>query len=59
MGGYNRISTGVYYPGEKLFNKLPIELKQVVQYPSKFNSAFKNYSVAHHCYNVDEFCFNE
>jgi hypothetical protein len=44
----------VHYSGVKHFNKVPLELKQNVEYPNKL----KNYLVIHCFYSTDE-SFNE
>jgi hypothetical protein len=50
---------GVYYTGIKIFNKLPPELKELVQTPKIFKSSLKRYLVLHSFYNLEEFyCMN-
>jgi hypothetical protein len=46
---------GVYYSGIKLFNKLPVELKQLVGFPKKFKIAVRRYLVSHCFYTLNEF----
>jgi hypothetical protein len=44
----------VQYSGVKPFTKLPLELKQIANYPNKFKSALKNYLFGHSFYSLDE-----
>ena len=46
---------GVYFSGIKIFNKLPLELKQLVEFPRKFKVAVRRYLVLHCFYTIDEF----
>jgi hypothetical protein len=49
----------VYYTGINIFNKLPSELKELVQTPKIFKSSLKRYVVLHSFYNSEEFyCMN-
>jgi hypothetical protein len=46
---------GVYYSGINFFNKLPVELKQLVGFPQKFKTAVRRYLVSHCFYTLNEF----
>jgi hypothetical protein len=50
---------GVYYTGIKIFNKLPSELKELVQMPNIFKRPLRRYLVLHCFYKVEElYCIN-
>ena len=46
---------GVYYTGVKIFNNLPLELKQLIKSPMKFKVAIRKNLDSHCFYTVDEF----
>jgi hypothetical protein len=46
---------GVYYTGIKIFNKLPPELKELVQMPKIFKRSLRRYLVSHCFYTLEEF----
>jgi hypothetical protein len=45
---------GVYYVGIKIFNKLPIEIKNTSSNLSKFKSVLKNF-FKHSFYTIEEY----
>jgi hypothetical protein len=49
------IKNGAYFTGIKIFNKLSLELKQLVDLPRKFKRTLKKYLVSHCSYSLDEF----
>jgi hypothetical protein len=46
---------GVYYTGIKIFNKLPPEIRELVQTPNIFKSTLRRYLVQHCFYKLEEF----
>jgi hypothetical protein len=46
---------GAYFTGIKIFNKLPSELKQLVNFPKKFKRTLRRYLVSHCFYSIEEF----
>jgi hypothetical protein len=46
---------GVYFNGIRIYNKLPLYLKELVESPKIFNRTFKKYLVSHCFYSLDEF----
>jgi hypothetical protein len=46
---------GAYFNGIKIFNKLPSELKQVMNFTKKFKTALRRYLVTHCFYSIEEF----
>jgi hypothetical protein len=46
---------GAYFTGIKIFDKLPLELKQFVELPRKFKRTLRTYLVLHCFYSPDEF----
>jgi hypothetical protein len=46
---------GVYYAGIKVFNNLPIEIKNISSNLCKFKSVLKQFLITHSFYTVDEY----
>jgi hypothetical protein len=46
---------GVYFTGIKLFNNLPLEIKEIVQIPKQFKNSLRRYLITHCFYDLDEF----
>ena len=46
---------GVYYAGIKIFNKLPIEIKNTSNNLKKFKVALRHFLNTHSFYTVDEY----
>jgi hypothetical protein len=45
---------GVYYTGVKVFNNLPLELKRLIESPTKCKVSIRRYLVSHCFYTLDE-----
>jgi hypothetical protein len=50
-----KYQNGAYFTGIKIFNKLPLELNQLVELPQKFKRTLRGYLVSHCFYSLDEF----
>jgi hypothetical protein len=46
---------GVYSSGVKIFNRLPTDLKKLLDSPKQFKMAVKRYLISHCFYTMDEF----
>jgi hypothetical protein len=46
---------GVYYTGIQIFNKLPPEIRELVQTPNIFKGTLRRYLVQHCFYKLEEF----
>jgi hypothetical protein len=46
---------GAYFTGIKIFNRLPLELKQLVGFPRKCKGALRGYLVSHCFYSLEKF----
>jgi hypothetical protein len=46
---------GVYFNGIRIYNKLPLYLKEQVESPKICKGTFKKYLVSHCFYSLDEF----
>jgi hypothetical protein len=51
----NLYQNGAYYTGIKIFNKLPPEIRELVQMPNIFKSTLQGYLVQHCFYKLEEF----
>jgi hypothetical protein len=49
---------GVYHSGVKIFNSLPVKLKEISDNPKKFKSMLKEFLYSHSFYSLEEF-FNK
>jgi hypothetical protein len=50
---------GTYFAGIKIFNKLPSELKELVESPKIFKRNLRSYLVSHCFYKLEEYyCMN-
>jgi hypothetical protein len=45
----------VYFSGLRIYNKLPLYLKELVESPKIFKRTLKKYLVSHCFYSLDEF----
>jgi hypothetical protein len=45
---------GAYFAGIRTFNKLPLELKELVEFPTKCEGTLRRYLVSHCLYSLDE-----
>jgi hypothetical protein len=46
---------GVYFTGIKLFNNLPLEIKEIVGIPKQFRISLRKYLITHCFYDLEEF----
>jgi hypothetical protein len=51
----NIFQNGAYFTGIKFFNKLPLELKQLVEFLRKFKGDLRRYLVTYCFYILEEF----
>jgi hypothetical protein len=46
---------GVYSTGIKLFNNLPLEIKEIVGIPKQFKISLRKYLITHCFYDLEEY----
>ena len=46
---------GAYFTGTEIFNKLPLELKQLAEFPTKFKGTLSRYLIYQCFYSLGEF----
>jgi ABC-type transporter Mla maintaining outer membrane lipid asymmetry ATPase subunit MlaF len=46
---------GAHYSGIKIFNNLPLEIKNVAENPKKFKTALKQFLYTHSFYTLEEY----
>jgi hypothetical protein len=51
----SKVQKGVYYSGIKLFNSLPLSIKQVVHDLNKFKHKLKKFLILNSFYSVEEY----